>query len=321
MVHLSLVWLGLAACVPPSEPVKPVEVSVPAVVFTTSFPARWLAERLSPEDAEFSHLAPAGEDPLSWRPTGAQVAEMGQGALVVANGNRYEAWLETVSLPQGRLVASAAMVPPITLPGTTHSHGVDGEHSHGVLDPHTWMDPQAYLVQAEAVQQGLQGVYPEASDAISAKFRALKGELEDLDRDNKAVVAALPKAIYGSNHPAYNYLFRGLGLPITSFDIDPSAAIDDDLLRKVRGWAEAEELAVLLWEAKPVAAITDVLPGIAHLVIDPLEQPVDGRYDYLRQARANERAFRAFGAGLGSGPSEGVGGAEAAQPVNSSSGM
>lgn len=321
MVHISLTWLVLVACIGTPEPKKVVQASGTEVVYTTSFPARWLVERLIPEGAQLVHIAPAGEDPTTWRPSGDLAAQMGQASLVVANGHDYESWLETVSLPQGRLLSSAAQVPPISLPGKTHSHGVDGEHSHGVTDPHTWMDPQAYLVQGQAVHKALLVIYQDKSLELSENLQLLQAELESLDRDNKVAVKDLQRVRFVANHPAYNYLFRGLRLPITTVDIDPNGPVDAGTIAEVLAWAGGDLPVVMLWESEPVADITATLPRIRHLVIDPLEQPVEGRYDYLDQARSNLNRLRALGEQLRSGGAEGVGGAEAAQPMDTPAGM
>jgi len=235
---------------------------------------------------------------------------MGQAALVVGNGKSYEKWLDTVSIPQGRLVLSAAEVKPIPLPGKTHSHGVEGEHSHVGIDPHTWMDPQSYALQAQAVHAGLVGVYPEETAVMDEKLRGLQAQLDALDKQTASLFNSLPPARYSANHPSYNYLFRRYNMEIRSFDVSPTKVPGPKELGKIQAWAQGDLPAVMLWESEPVGEIKAALGGIRHLVVDPIEQPVDGNYDYVSQARANLAAFTELGEGLrgqASGSQQGVG--------------
>jgi zinc transport system substrate-binding protein len=286
----------MSACFaePQPQPVSPVE----PLVVTTSYPARWLVEQLSPAGARLEHLAPPGEDPQTWQPSGELVARMGQASLVVANGRAYESWLETVSLPQGRLVLSAQEVKPIKLLGNTHSHGSNGEHSHAGLDPHTWMDPQSYLIQARAVHAGLSRVYSQQRGVLDQKLHTLLAGLEALDQQNARLLESLPTAKYAANHPAYNYFFRRYAMEVRSFDISPGKPPAPEAVAEIQAWASGELPAVMLWESEPVDAIKTALPGLHHLVVDPIEQPAAGSYDYFTQARANLAVFTALGEGM-----------------------
>ena len=178
----------------------------------------------------------------------------------------------------------------------THSHG-GGEHSHGGKDPHTWGDPTELRLQAREVYRALLKVdparaprYDEAFNALDADLKALVGEWAAFRSALKGALEAKPTA-FAASHPAYNYLFRRLGVPITSFYLEPDEAADEASRAKVKAWSDQHsgQRRVMLWEAKAKPEALKGLPeGIEHLTLDPLEAPDDGgRYDYLARSRAN----------------------------------
>jgi zinc transport system substrate-binding protein len=121
---------------------------------------------------------------------------------------------------------------------------------------------------------------------------------EDLRALNDAYAAAFAGAAgrkLASSHPAYNYLARRYDLDLTAFHFDPAEPLTAEQRAAFDAWAAgAGPEPVLLWEAQPEQAVLDSLPaGVKHVVVDPLEQPAEGkRYDYLLQATANLRVFR-----------------------------
>jgi zinc transport system substrate-binding protein len=256
------------------------------VVRSASYPAWYLVERLAPAGTiDHALLIPPGEDPPHWTPPTEVVVEAQGADLLVLNGGGFEPWVATASLMESKTVDSAAGVVLIELETATHSHGTDGEHAHGDTDPHTWGEPAAYALQAAQVAAALSKHVD--ADAVAANLATLQGELTQLGADQRAAIGPSPRPL-ASNHPSFNYLFRGAGVTVESFDLDPEAAPNEETATAVTAWAATQTRPVLLWESAPTAAATDALPGMDHVFLDPLEQPSgEGPYDYLAQARAN----------------------------------
>lgn len=267
------------------EPTPDVPAALP-VVRSASYPAWYLVERLAPAGSvDHALLIPKGEDPPHWVPPTDVVVQAQAADLLVLNGAGFEPWVATASLVESKVVDSAAGVVLIELETATHSHGTEGAHAHGDTDPHTWGEPAAYSLQAAAVAQALSAHVD--ADAVAANLATLQGELAQLGADQVAAIGPTPRPL-ASNHPSFNYLFRGAGVTVESFDLDPEAAPSQETIDAVTSWAAAQTDPVLLWESAPTAAATDALPGMDHVTLDPLEQPGDtGPYDYLAQARAN----------------------------------
>lgn len=290
-----------------SAPAAPVAADDKPDVRALSFPAGWLVARIGGEAVRLTQVSPAGEDPPSWQPPADVVAGLAAADLIVANGAGYEAWLATVSLPESKLLQSAAGVDPIRLPGLTHSHGDDGSHSHAGIDPHTWMDPVALGQQAVAVHARLIALDPAHQGAYDAGLAGLRADLDQIDKELAAALAPAKGRRLAASHPAFNHLARRYGLDLTSFAFDPTEAPDAAAAAPLLAWLPtAGADPILLWEVAPSAAVVAALPaGLRHVLVDPVEQPgSDGVYDYLAKSRTNVAVFAGLFAPADASPGE-----------------
>lgn len=259
--------LILLSCSGP-EPAAP---PPPPIVVATSFPAWYLAARLAP-DLEVRCILPPGEDPQTWQPDGELISSLASADLIVTVGAGYEAWTQTAALPESRVVDLSAEIALIELEDTTHSHGIGGAHSHAGIDPHTWLDPTEYAVQARTLAARL-------SEFTVVDAEPLLSELALLGEGYATVLGDPRLPALQANHPAYHYLARRHSLTIPSLDLDPSSPPAEPIV--------LEAGTVLLWETPPDAAVTAAIQA-QHAVLDPLEQPPEGgAYDYRAQSEAN----------------------------------
>ena len=260
----------------------------PFEVVSGSVPVHHLAQRLSSGQPWSVRLMPPPDaDPGAWEPLPTDIVAAQDAALVLLNGAGYEAWSATAALPATRVVRTAADVPPLRREVRTHSHGVSGAHSHGAIDPHTWMDPSAYRTQARATHAALSALPGADVELLTGQLQQLEDELVALEDQLRA---ARPEArALASNHPAFGHLARRLELEITDFDIDPNHPAPVETTTAVRDWADRNPRPTLFWESEPSAAVRASLPGgVQHVVVDPLEHPPPGgRFDYIAQGRAN----------------------------------
>lgn len=256
------------ACASP----QPAETPTAPVIVATSFPAWYLADRLT--GVEVRCILPPGEDSQGWQPDGALIASLSVADLIVSSGAGFEAWMSTAALPESRVVDLSAGLNLIRQETTTHSHGVGGDHSHDGVDPHVWLDPSSYRVQAETLAE----VLTERGLAV-ADLPGLLAQLDALDAAYADHLSDPRLPVLLANHPAYGYLARRHALSIPSLDLDPQG---------LSGPAPSvPEGAVLLWEEPPSDAVVAAIPA-RHVVLDPLEQPpVGGVYDYIAQSQVN----------------------------------
>ena len=268
---------------------------VPSVI-TLSHPVDWLVRRLAPPGAIDRRLLLApGADAATWQPSGAEIAALADHDLIVANGAGFEAWTTAASLPASRLLDSAAGLSLVRRSDTPHAHGDGAVHSHTGPDPHTWLDPQRFAQQADAVHGGLSRLVPHHAATLDANLATLRDDLTALEADLQTAAPGLRARGLAANHPSFTYLADRLNLTITAFDLSPDVAPGIEAAHAITAWATSQANPVLFWEAEPTAAATGALPGLTHAALDPLEQPQVGAYDYLDQAGANVHRLTALG--------------------------
>lgn len=294
----ALVWLlacgGSDPAIPLPAPAAPVpeaptpDATRPAVV-SASFPSCWLVDRLARDLVDHQCAGVAGEDPRTFKPSAELVLDLQQADLIVMNGAGYEAWLDTAGVPPDRLLNTALVVKVLDAPGTTHSHGAHGAHSHAGPDPHIWADPQRYLAQAESVRAELTELLPSHADALQASFRQLSDDLGQLDRLLEVATAGAKYRAIAANHPSFAYAADRYGLTIAVVDVDPNAPPSAETTTKINAWMAGKADPLWLWEAPPSAEVLASMPaGLHHVTVDPLEQPPEGgHYNWLAQARSN----------------------------------
>ncbi len=288
--------LYLTACGPGTAPDVAVPEAPASRIVTLSRPVDWLTRRLVGDTMDVTCLLPAGEDAARWRPNPERIAGLATVDLIVSNGAGFEAWLATATLPDDKVIQTADGLHLLALPSVPHSHGDESAHRHVGIDPHTWSDPKLFQEQAGALHAALTTLRPDLREMLDANLLSLRSDLDSLHDTLAHVTKPFRARELASNHPAYGYLARRYGLSIHAFDLSPEPPAD---LAGVRGWAASRPSSLLLWEEAPSAAIRTALPGLRHVVLDPLEgADKQGDYDYLRQAGANAQAWRTWASQL-----------------------
>jgi len=265
-------------------------------VYSFSYPVSYLVERLAEDTVDHQCILPAGEDAASWKPSNELIIELQQADVLFSNGLGFEGWVKTAALPTSKLIEAASTVDPIRMEGKTHSHGKGGAHSHGEIDPHAWSDPQTYGQMAAVVAKALIKADPSLETSVQANLESLQQDLNTLHKDYTTVLQGLKTVTLAANHPSFSYLMRAQGLEITSFDFDPEGDLDAKELEKFTTWTTTHPNPLVLWEAQPQDSVQshDAFVNAKHFFIDPLEGPVDGKFDYVAQVKANQERFQAI---------------------------
>ncbi len=286
-----LCFLGLHGCGQADSPAPnaPAEKQTLPLVLTVNYPLAWAAEQLVSDAAEVVFPAPADVDPAFWEPDLDTIAAYQQADLILLNGAGYAKWAARASLPQNRQVDTSAAVTDqyITVQtGPVHSHGPEGEHSHGELAFTTWLDLNLYQAQVDAIAEALAGLLPDEAAAIGERRAALNAELAALDSELQAIGERLAGAPLLYSHPVYQYLQRRYALNGIALHWEPDQIPTD------ADWAELEQILsshpaqLMLWEGEPAEKTLEQLEqrGITIVVFAPMgNTPETG--DFLANLR------------------------------------
>ncbi len=291
---LGLAVLTVTGCgAPPAEEEAPQETAAvvdapPISVYVGSYPLKYFAQRIGEERVEVGFPVPEGVDPASWTPEPEVVLEYQEADLILLNGAEYESWTQAATLPATRVVDTSARFTEDIIyveDALTHSHGPEGEHTHGETASVTWLDFQLAAQQAEAVLEALAAQEPESEERFRERFAELQGELAELHAafqgvgDGQTVMAATP---------SYEYLSRAYGVDVIGLRFDPSQPASHDFWHEVEHALADGAERVMLWEWEPPAEARERLEAmeIEAVLFDPAGwEPEQG--DFLSVMRSN----------------------------------
>lgn len=296
----ALAWAALAC--PGEAPESQVHEAAPEgplVVFATSYPLAFFAERIGGDAVEVVFPVPPGVDPAHWNADAETIARAQSADLLLRYGAGDPTWLELASLHRDRVVDTTAGVRDRLLQQQTalHQHGPEGEHSHGTLAGSTWLDPRLAAAQAEALAEALIQRRPAREAAFRANLAVLIRELETLDEELEQAARALGRTPILYSHPVYDYLQARYGLNGRSLVWEPDEAPSEGQWRTLRELLDEHPARVMLWETEPLPETAERLAalGVESRVYAPsANRPEEG--DWLSVMRANREALSALAA-------------------------
>ncbi|HED52832.1 MAG TPA: zinc ABC transporter substrate-binding protein [Phycisphaerales bacterium] len=289
MLFLSVIAFGCGS----KKQAEPVAAKLDDVIMTTMYPTTYMARRIAGGLIPVKCPLPMGADPIFWIPPRDTVEAYHRARLVVLNGAGYEKWVQSISIPESRIIDSADAFRDefVTYElGVTHSHGPAGPHTHKGTDGHTWMDPNNAIEQARAIADAMKATWPEYANEFDSNLAELVADLRALDTELKDLTPKVESVKLLASHPAYNYIAKRYGWTITNLTLDPETGLDDEAKATIKSAiGEYAGPVILLWESQP--AHTDEPTPWANVVFTPAELPGTGekpiKPDYIDIMHAN----------------------------------
>ncbi|WP_168206407.1 metal ABC transporter substrate-binding protein [Labrenzia sp. PHM005] len=247
-------------------------------VYVVNYPLQYFAEQIAGDDLDIVFPVPADIDPAYWEPSVDDLVAFQTADLVLLNGAGYANWLTRASLPRSRLIDTSKNFHDRLIPSegkTVHSHGPEGEHSHGGSFAFTtWLDIALAREQALAVKTAFVRRWPEQKERFEKRHEKLNAELKALEEKLTKAFAPMTGSHVFASHPVYQYLTRAHGLKATSFHWEPDATPSET------DWAEFDRklqktpVTVMIWEAEPTKETRQRLAskGLKIVILPPLFQ-------------------------------------------------
>lgn len=287
-----LAILLVAACDRP----EPADTHRQPAVFVSNYPLYYLVDRLAGADVEIIWLIPEGEDPAFWSPSVGQIQEIQSADLLVFIGATYEKWADTVSLDPERIVVTGEAFRDRwiqTEQQSTHSHGPEGDHSHGGTAFTLWLDMEQAVIIAEETAGALANLLPERQDDI---VRTLDGIREDFGGVHRVFLdAPVGSRVLLASHPVYQYFSRSYAPGMKSLLWEPGLYPSPEEWRNLDTLAAESGSDVMVWEGEPLDETRRGLEdrGIDIIVIDPcFNVPENG--DFLSVMKSNAEGFASY---------------------------
>lgn len=206
-IGLALLAVTLGGCEQAGNPSQETsQANTGNRVVAVSFPLQEFSQFLLGDQFTVECPAAASDNPRSWRPERAEIADMQRADWIVTQGTgaSYAKWLVTVSLPDAKTIATATKglslrdfiaVEDVRI---VHSHGPEGEHSHPTMVARTWLNPIVAKKQVKYLSERFQKAYPGKAEEIrqrqselDEKFDALQSIVEEIrTAGSKEVISA-----------------------------------------------------------------------------------------------------------------------------------
>ena len=260
-------------------------------VCVVNYPLYFFVERIAGDRVEVLLPKSSGIDPAFWRPSDEEIQMFQRADLILMWGAGYAKWLTEVSLPQGKLVDTGKAIQAQWIydeDAVTHSHGDEGEHSHGKVAFTTWLDFTLALRQGEEVKKALAALLPDQAASFEGTFRRLQADLTDLDRQMRAAVAKNGEQALFASHPVYQYLERRYGLTLKSFHWEPGETPGEEAWEAFESSRSELKVKWMLWEGQPSE---EPMVRMRAFGVEPLVFPTGGGIpeegDFLALMRGN----------------------------------
>ena len=272
-------------------------------VVASFYPLQYIAERIVGDHAEVTNLTAPGIEPHDLELSPRQAASVAGASVVLYEKGLQPAVDEAVRNDGPEHVVDAADAVDLHHAGDPADEGADegGEHEHGDVDPHFWLDPTLLAEAADAFTEEMSSADPEHASDFEAMNAQLQSDLETLDEEFRAGLRDCTTRTLVTSHDAFGYVGERYDLDVhpiagLSPDAEPSARHLSELADLIR----SDRITTVFSERLASPKLADALArdlGIRTAVLDPIEGLDSSKDDddYLSLMRENLSALRKAG--------------------------
>jgi zinc transport system substrate-binding protein len=246
-------------------------------VLASFYPLQFVAEQVGGEHVDVRNLTPPAAEPHDLELSPAQVRQIATADLVLYLSGFQPAVDQGVAARRPVHVVDAADVVTLEHHAAAEGpgHADDGEHDHGAVDPHFWLDPTKLAQLAQPVAEELSAVDPANAAEYAAGATRLESRLGELDSQLQTGLAPVKGATLVTSHTAFGYLAARYGLEQVGISmLDPEAEPSPARLREIGAVVRERGVTTIFSETLVSPKVTDTLAsdlGIRTAVLDPLE--------------------------------------------------
>ncbi|WP_147793915.1 metal ABC transporter substrate-binding protein [Cellulomonas sp. Y8] len=269
-------------------------------VLASFYPLQYVAQQVGGDLVSVDTLTPPGAEPHDLELSPAQVDEVGRADLVVYLSEFQAAVDDAVDANPPAHVVDAAQ--DTELHAAEHSEDGEeeadghGDHDHGSLDPHFWLDPTRLPAVADDVAAQLAEIDPDHADEFQANAEAFAQTMADLDAEYSTGLASCESRTIVTTHEAFSYLAERYDLEQVGISgVDPEGEPSPARLAEVGKVVQDEGVSTIFFETLASPKVAETLAdelGVDTAVLDPLEGLTDDTQDYVSVARANLETLR-----------------------------
>ncbi len=216
-------------------------------VYTTIYSVYDFTRKLAGADFNVQILMPPGTEAHDWEPGPQDMAKLSEADALIYSGVEMEPWVDDLLAAGGsniKAVDSSVNVPLIAADAEHDEHEDEAEnkhdehehetaeehaehdehehedatndehagHTHGVYDPHIWLDPQNVAIQMKNIASALIELDPEKKQVVEERLQAEEKKLSELDQKLGEALQPFAGRRVIVGHEAFAYLFKAYQL-------------------------------------------------------------------------------------------------------------
>jgi len=205
------------------------EISKKIGVVVTILPQAEFVESVGGERVEVNVMVPPGANVHIYEPTPSQMTALAKAEMYakVGSGIEFElVWIDKlVAVNKKMLIVDCSK--GVELQEMIGEYEHDGEHEHGVMDPHIWMSLLNAQIMVRNICDGLVQVDPDNKPYYERNRDAYLQKLAELDQIIRNGLSGLTNRRFMVYHPSFGYFAREYNLtmiPIEEEGKEPTAA-------------------------------------------------------------------------------------------------
>lgn len=176
-------------------------------------------------------IVPAGVDAEAFEPRPGDLDKLRKADAIVRIGLGYDFWLDALVDRVGNkriarggdaYVDASSGIPLLEIRGQSVVN--EGGHSHGVGNPHYWLDPENAIIITAGIAEALVRQAPELRDRIVANRERFLAELRTRRQHWSEVLAPYAGAKFIAYHNSWPYFARRFRLDVVGY-IEPKEGV------------------------------------------------------------------------------------------------
>jgi len=209
--------------------VAPASAALRVVATTTDLAA--LAVAVGGELVSVESIVPSATDPEAFEPRPGDLDKVRRAVLLVRVGLGYDYWLDALveQIGDQRLMRggdayldASVGIPLLEIRGQSVTN--EGGHSHGVANPHYWLDPETAVIVTAGLAEALVRLAPEQRERIAANRQRFLTELKLRRERWNELLAPFAGVKLIAYHNSWPYFARRFRLDIIDF-VEPKPGV------------------------------------------------------------------------------------------------
>jgi len=192
------------------------------VVAVSILPQVEFVEEVGGDKVDVIVMVPSGASPHTYEPTPSQMTGLSQARMYtkVGSGIEFELiWMDDlIALNEDMLVIDCSQGVKLQEVAGAHGQEVEGDHEHGMMDPHIWMSPRNAQIMVQNICSGLIQIDPDNWVYYERNRDVYLEKLDQLDQDIQDGLSEVPSRVFMVYHPALGYFARDYNLTMIAIE-------------------------------------------------------------------------------------------------------